>query len=57
MVWILREKIENSASGARVPHMTSNLINSRRCQDENGKEMNQNVKRMCSVCRAIVFAN
>ena len=56
-VWMLREKIENSSSGARALHMTSNLIISRRCQDENGKEMNQNVKRTCRACRTIVFAN
>ena len=53
--WILREKIKNSSSGVRVLHMTSNLIIARRCQDENGKEMNQNVKRTCRACRAIVF--
>ena len=44
---IFREKIENSSSGALVIHMTSNLIISRRYQDENGKEMDQNVKHTC----------
>ena len=50
---LFREKIENSSSGALVLHMTSNLIISRRCQDDNGKEMNQNVKRTCRACRAL----
>ena len=44
----IEKEIENSSSGARFLHMTSNSIISRRCQDENGKEMYQN--------RAIVFA-
>ena len=57
MVWILKEKLENLSSGACVLHMTSNLNISRRCQDENGKEINQNAKRTCRACRAIVFAN
>ena len=55
-VWTVKEKIENSSSCALVLHMTSNLIISRRSQDENGKEMYQNVKRMCRACKAIVFA-
>ena len=38
-------------------HMTSNLMISRGCQDESGKEMYPNVKRMCWACRAIFFAN
>ena len=53
---MLRGKIENLLSGARVLHMTSNLIISRRFEDENGKEINQNVKRMCRESRTIVFA-
>ena len=56
-VWIFREKIEKSPSGAGVLHTTSNLIVSRRCQDENGKEMYQSVKRTCRACKTIVFAN
>ena len=36
---IIREKIEKSSPGALVLHTTSNLIISRRCQDENGKAM------------------
>ena len=55
-VWTVKEKIENSSSCALVLHMTSNLIISRRSQDENGKEMYQNVKRTCRACKAIVFA-
>ena len=42
-VWTVKEKIENSSSCALVLHMTSNLIISRRSQDENGKEMYQKV--------------
>ena len=52
-----REKIQKSSSGARVLHMTTNLIISRHCQDENSKEMYQNVKRTCRACRAVAFAN
>ena len=47
----------NLSSDALVLHMTSNLIISRLCQDENGKEMYQNVKWRCRACRTIVFAN
>ena len=54
---IIREKIEKSSPGALVLHTTSNLIISRRCQDENGKAMYQNVKGTCGACRTIVFAN
>ena len=42
-VWTVKAKIENSSSCALVLHMTSNLIISRRSQDDNGKEMYQNV--------------
>ena len=56
-VRIFREKFKNSPSGARVLHMTSYSIIPRRCQDDNDKEMYQNVKRTCRTCRAIVFAN
>ena len=31
---------------------SSNLVNSRCCQDEDGKEMHQNAKRTCRACRA-----
>ena len=55
-VWTFKEKFENSSSCALVLHMTSNSIISRRSQDENGKEMYQNVKRTCRACKAIVFA-
>ena len=56
-VWIFREKFKNSSSGARVLHMTSYSIIPRRCQDDNDKEMYQNVKGTSRACRAIVFAN
>ena len=56
-VWILKEKFVNLSSGSRVLHMTPNLIISSRCEDENSKEMNQNVELMCRASRAIVFAN
>ena len=48
------EIIENSSPGGLVLHMTSNLIISRRCQDVNGKEMRQNVKRTCLACTTTV---
>ena len=54
-VWTVKEKIENSLSCALVLHMTSNLIISRRSQDENGKEMYQNVNmQICCVLAAVV---
>ena len=56
LVWIFREKFENSSSVARVLNMTSYSIIPRRCQDENGKEIYQNVNRTYRACRAIVFA-
>lgn len=55
LVWIFREKFENSWSVARVLNMTSYPIIPRRCQDENGKEIYQNVNRTYRACRAIVF--
>ena len=56
LVWIFREKFENSSSVARILNMTSYSIIPRRCQDENGKEIYQNVNRTYRACRAIVFA-
>ena len=38
-VWMFREKIEKSLSGACSLHMTSNWIISHHCQDKNIKEM------------------
>ena len=52
VVW---EKKLHVLSGPHVLQTTLNLLTSRRCQDENGKEMYQNVKRTCWACRAIVF--
>ena len=60
LVWTLRmfgEKIENSWSGARAFSVTSNLANSGRFHDENGKEMYQTIKRTCRACKAIVFVH
>ena len=51
------EKIENSSLGALVLHMTSNVTISRRCQDDNGKEMYQSVKRTCRACTTTISAN
>ena len=52
--YIQRENC-NSSLGARVAY--KNSIISRRRQDENGKEMYQNVQRTRGVCRASVFAH
>ena len=35
-MYMLGEKIENPSSGADGLHINSNLVISRRCQDENG---------------------
>ena len=45
---------ENSPSFVDVLHKTLNVVISRCCFAEDGKEMYQNVKR---TCRAIVFAH
>ena len=50
----LRKKRKNSASSVDVLHKTLNLVISRCCFAEDGKEMYQNVK--CT-WRAIVFAH
>ena len=49
----LRKKMKNSPLCVHVLHKTLNMVISRSCFAEDGKEMYQNVKRMC---RAIVFA-
>ena len=50
----LRKKKKNSPSSVDVLHKTLNVVISRCCFAEDGKEMYQNVKR---TCRAIVFAH
>ena len=50
----LRKKMKNSPSCVNVHHKTLNVVISRCCFAEDGKEMYQNVKR---TCRAIVFAH
>ena len=50
----LRNKMKNSPSSVDVLHKTLNVVISRCCFVEDGKEMYQNVKR---TCRAIVFAH
>ena len=50
----LRKKMKNSPSCVHVLHKTLNVVISRCCFAENGKEMYQNVER---TCRAIVFAH
>ena len=37
----------SARAGRAEPLFTSNLVNSRRCQDEDGKGMCQNAKRTC----------
>ena len=50
----LRKKMKNSSSCIHVLHKTLNVVISRCCFAEGGKEMYQNVKR---TCRAIVCAH
>ena len=50
----LRNKMKNSLSCVHVLHKTLNVVISRCCFAEDGKEMYQNVKR---TCRTIVFAH
>ena len=49
------EKNENLPPGADVLHNTSNLVISRCCFADDGKEMDKNEKRTCRACKAIVF--
>ena len=50
----IRKKMKNSPSSVDVLHKTLNVVISRCCFAEDGKEMYQNVKR---TCRVIVFAH
>ena len=54
---IFREKIENLSADVHVLHITPNLVNSRRCQSENGIEMDIDVKRTCRAFRTLLFNN
>ena len=53
----LGEKNENLSPGADVFHNTSNLVISRCCFADDGKEMDKNEKRTSRACKAIVFAH
>ena len=53
----LGEKHENLSPGADVLYNTSNLIISRCCFADDGKEMDKNEKRTCRASKAIVFAH
>ena len=53
MAYKLAKKIKTSPSYVHVLHKTLNVVISRCCFVEDGKEMYQNVKRTCG---AIVFA-
>ena len=53
VVW--GENVFNVSFGSHVLYTTSKLVNSRRCWDEDGKEMHQNEKRTCREYRAFVF--
>ena len=50
----VRKKMKNSPLSVDVLHKTLNVVISRCCFEEDGKEVYQNVKR---TCRAIVFAH
>ena len=53
----LGEKNENLCPRADVLHNTSNLVISRCCFADDGKEMDKNEKRTSRACKAIVFAH
>ena len=53
----LGEKNQNLSPGADVLHNTLNLVISRCCFVDDGKEMDRNEKRTCRACKAIVFAH
>ena len=53
----LGEKNENLSPGADVLHTTSNLVISRCCFADDGKEMDKNEKRTCRACKATKYAN
>ena len=53
----LGEKNENLSPSADVLHNTSNLVLSRCCFADDGKEMDKNEKRTCRARKAIVFAH
>ena len=53
----LGEKNENLSPSADVLHNTSNLVISRCCFADDGKEMDKNEKSTCRACKAIVFAH
>ena len=49
----LGEKNENLSPGANVLHNTSNLVISRCCFADDGKEMDKNEKRKCRACNTV----
>ena len=53
----LGEKNENLSPSADVLHNTSNLLISRYCFADDGKEMDKNEKGTCRACKAIVFVH
>ena len=53
----LGEKNENLSPSADVLHNTTNLVISRCCFADDGKEMDKNEKSTCRACKAIVFVH
>ena len=53
----LGEKNEILSPSADVLHNTSNLVISRCCLADDGKEMDKSEKRACRARKAIVFAH
>ena len=54
-VWLFGQKIEKCTVMLSRPPHNLNLVNSRRCRDEDGKEMYQHEKRTCRAFRAFVL--
>ena len=54
---LFRGENENLSSNADVLHKTSNLVISRCCFADDGKEMDKNEKRTYRACKAIVFGH
>ena len=48
---------KNLSSSADVLHKTSNVVISRCCFADDGKEMDKNDKRKCRACKPIVFGH
>ena len=55
VVLLFREENENLSSNADVLHKTPNVVISRCCFADDGKEIDKNKNHTCRACKAIVF--